>query len=188
MQNTEFQIFDPKAETTGTTIAALIDAMGEFRSIGLAYLQKHEIDSPAPGKWHPLTNYMAALRLIHEKLGENTLFLVGTRLFKNAWPEEMQGEFSFEQVLGMLNQAYQQNHRNGYAGEIIYNQKDDYSGEVIFDRTYCTAFDRGLLVSLSRVFEPERYSSIDAEVEITLDETKPSRKSGGYKNHFHVTW
>ncbi|MGD1843365.1 MAG: hypothetical protein ACFB0B_21100 [Thermonemataceae bacterium] len=188
MQNTEFEVFDPNAETTGKNIIPLIDAMGEFRSIGMAYLKKYDIDTPEPDGWYPVSSYISALRLIQEKLGENTLFLIGTRIFKNAWPEEMQGEFSLEQMLQMTNQAYQENHRNGYVGEIIYNQISDYSCEVVFNRTYCTALDRGLLVSMSRTFEPEKYSSIEAEVEITLDETKPSRKTGGYKNHFHITW
>ncbi|MGD1843366.1 MAG: hypothetical protein ACFB0B_21105 [Thermonemataceae bacterium] len=188
MEDTNFRIYEPTTEVKGSVIMSLIDAMGEYQAIGLAYLNKYDIDKPDPEKWYKLSSYLSALRLIYEKLGESTLYLIGARIYRNVFPQEYTETMSLEEILNTIDDVYHAVHRNGDIGYFKYTATSETSCTMEAHKTYGTPIDRGLFVSITRIFQPKKRSSVDVETSVVLDELLPNRKAGGESNYFHISW
>ncbi|MGD1843367.1 MAG: hypothetical protein ACFB0B_21110 [Thermonemataceae bacterium] len=187
-EDTNFKIYEPTTEVKGSIIMSLIDAMDEYQAIGLAYLNKYDIDKPEPEKWYKLSSYLSALRLIYEKLGESTLYLIGARIYRNVFPKEYTEKMSLEEILNSVNDVYHSIHRNGDIGHVKYTATSETSCTMEVHKTYGTPLDRGLFVSLTRMFQPKQRSSLDTEISVELDELLPNRKTGSDTEYFHISW
>lgn len=184
IKDTEFYTWDENVEVTGATILSLVDAMGEYQAIGLAYLKRCGIDDLERKEWYSYKSYMNALRLIYEKVGESTLYLIGTRIPKNAvWSPDIE---TLEQALDTLDIAYQENHRGGDIGYFKFTKTDKDKGVMECKKTYGTPVDKGVIVALTRIFDPAEFSYNTTSVE--LDESKPNRRTGADTNYFLIHW
>ncbi|HEU4408506.1 MAG TPA: hypothetical protein VFS43_24805 [Polyangiaceae bacterium] len=142
--------------------------------------------------WYPQARWLAALRFIAEAIGENTLLAVGKRIVDSAaWPEEVT---TIDAGLASIDVAYHMNHRiNGAPlfdpatgtmtegiGHYQYCPAETRRAVMVCHNPYPSDMDRGIILAVARKFKPA--------AEVSLDESKPTRKRGGESCTYHVTW
>ncbi|MFW9917657.1 MAG: hypothetical protein ACFFGZ_18800, partial [Candidatus Thorarchaeota archaeon] len=109
----QFKAYEKGVEVNGTTIMAVVDGMGAFRRMANVFLTQAGLpDSIVPDAthWYSQQRWLDAFWLISERIGPNTLYMIGTKIPKNAvFPPEID---SIEKGLASIDVAYHMNHRN----------------------------------------------------------------------------
>ena len=165
----------PRGEATGVevhggVVLGLLDAMGPFRSSGLAILEKHGLEDPRLDRWYPLPALLASFEDLLEQTGGSTLAQVGQRVIETSkWPE---GVNTFEQASHAMDVSYHMNHRRygkelwdqekmriveGGLGHDSFIQSDSRQKEAVYlgGTFYPCDFDQGMLRALTRQFKPD---------------------------------
>lgn len=172
------------AEVIGGSVQIIIQAMGNVREMGLKILKENGIDTNiAPDGWVNLDKWINSLKVIEKSFGPNTLFMIGKKV-----PEIIQfPKLDFESAMNSINMSYLGTHKNldKTINYYKFTRKGDKAATVICTNPYPSDFDRGLISGLSRKFPPTNAKGI---VDVQLDETKPSRKTGGTSCTFNLTW
>ena len=180
----EFKSFDPNVEVNGEVVMSILEGMGSYKSIGIKILAENGIKEPAPGMWFPLQNLMNAFKVISEKLGENTLYLIGSKIPEVAiFPPGIE---SMEQGMPLIDMAYHMNHRNGEIGDYKFEMIDSNNAKMTCHNPYPCEFDRGLCAGFAKKFPPVNVS--DLGVSVVLNEDKPSRRKGGDVSEYLISW
>ena len=192
----QFIAFDKQAEVNGETVLSIVSGMEMFKAEALNILKNNGIDNPVPGKWYSQQAWLNAFKSISEKLGFNTLFLIGKKIPENAqWPPFVN---SVETALPSIDVAYHMNHR--IQGEVLFNPQTGAMKEGIghygFEKTgprsakmvcnnpYPCDFDRGIIESAARKFKP---SDANALI-VKHDDSQPCRKKGKDSCTYLISW
>ncbi len=175
----EYITFDPANEIIGHGALANITALD--RDDIQHFLQKHNLTDIEPDSWYPHQPIMDLLRDINEANFLN-LVAVGMNVPKvAAFPPHID---SIEKALGMLDIAYQMNHRGPDIGYYHFESTGERSGKMICKNPYPSDFDYGLVYALVKNFRPA--DSVDFSV--VRDETVKNRTTGGDTCVYHIEW
>ncbi|HZF53084.1 MAG TPA: hypothetical protein VE093_30735 [Polyangiaceae bacterium] len=181
-----------RVEVLGQTIMGIMTAMGEYSSIAKSILRQNSIRSIEPDAWYPMAVCLAAVETIGERVGEHTLFVIGKRVPENVvWPPHIR---AIDEVLDFIDIAYHSTHRldgavlydpaSGVMKEGIGHYRHQKQGPrrsvMVCDTPFPSEFDRGLILEVARQFKPD--------AEVSLDDTKPTRKGGALSCTYIVSW
>lgn len=180
----QFIPFGPSVEVNGETVLSFINALPSSRARIADILANHGIVNPQPGQWYAQKSWLDAFKEIAEKIGPNTLFMIGKAIPENAqFPPHID---SLEKGLGAIDMAYHMNHRGGEIGFYKlaeFNEKGRYA-IMECKNPYPCDFDRGIITTMARKFKPKK----SIMVNVTLDKSKPGRLDGKETSYYKVTW
>lgn len=152
------QSLDPNVEITGDALLAFINAMGPFRHIAIKRLSKHGIADIRADNWYSLQSCFDAFRELPQKLGNNTVMLIGKLFFGCIrLPDCID---SVEEALMAVNDIYQMHYRNGNAGCYRYRQTGEREGKMFCSSAYPCAFDQGMLDGICNHYKPSESTSV----------------------------
>jgi len=181
----QFIAIEPSVEVNGQTVLAILNGVGEvFKPRIAAILAKHGIAAPKTGEWYLQQKWLNAFKEIYEKIGNHTLFAIGKCIPQSAeFPKEIS---TLHDALSSLDIAYHLNHRNGEIGYYKILSFDEVSrkAEMECKNPYPCYFDKGIIMTLTRMFKPE--DSINQDVIIN---TKfPTRAHGAESTFYDIFW
>lgn len=172
------------AEVIGGSVQIIIQAMGNVKEMGLRVLKENGVDTNVPPDgWVNLEKWINSLKAIEKSFGPNTLFMIGKKV-----PEIIPfPKLDFASAMNGININYLNSHKNidKAASYYKFTKKGEKSAIVVCTNPYPSDFDRGLIAGLSRKFAPANTTSL---VEVELDTTLPSRKSGAVSCTFNLIW
>lgn len=188
----EYKAFTSGVEVNGQTIYSVIDAMKGFDDIAHELLDKNGIKNFSRDDWYPQEAWLNAFKDIAENVGEKTLFNIGKAILTNAMLPP--GIDTIDKGLSLIDVAYHMNHRldgkimfdpsNGVMlegiGHYLYEKTGEKSAKMIGQNPYPCEFDRGIVMSMARRFQPL--------AEVVLDKSVKNRKDGNETSTYLVTW
>lgn len=177
-----FQASSDRVEVNGETVYAIIDGMGAFKNKAIEILKNNGIEDPKPGLWFKQQDWLNAFKTIAENIGNSTLGTIGQKIPENAkFPPEVN---EIHMALGIINQAYHMNHRNGLIGDYKYEKTGEKTGKMICTNPYPDEFDKGLITAMGRKFMPQG----SYLVRVNIDDSQPTRTKGGDSTTFLINW
>jgi len=177
----QFKAFAPGVEVNGETVLSVVDGMGPYKDMGLKILAENGINDPKPGQWYPQQAWLDAFKTIADKMGPNTMLAIGKTIPENAqWPPQVD---TIEKALGSVDMAYHMNHRGGEIGSYRFESTGAKTGKMTCTNPYPSDFDLGIIYSVARKFAPK-----GAFPTVKLDETLPTRKTGGETCTYLIGW
>jgi len=177
---TVFEADSPDVEVIGDSILALVDGMGAFRSAALQILRQLGIEDPQPGEWYNQQAFLSAFREIAEKIGPNTLKVIGRTIPEKAIrPPTIN---SIESALSALDVAFHMNHRGGEIGNYTVNKNGARSATIRCDNGYPCAFDLGLITGFATKFKKP------GENPKITHSKGPCRMNGGDYCEYVISW
>lgn len=180
----EYVPFSPNVEVLGQTVLSCVNALPSYQNVMEQMLTKHGLSDIAPDKWYSQERWLNAFRDIGKRYGPNTLFLIGKAIPVNAkFPPNIN---DLESALNSIDVAYKMNHRNGDIGYyklLELNNAGKYA-TMECKNPYPSHFDMGIILSMARKFK----NNPSHIVEITRDESKPSRLTGGNSCQYILKW
>lgn len=161
----QFRASHPDIEVNGQTVLSIVNGLGEMKSMGIRILKRNNIHDPKPDNWYSHQDWLNAFKYFSEKVGPNTLFLIGNSIPENAdFPPDIN---CVEKALSSLNIAYHMNHRLN--GELLFDQEtgqikdgignyhykniNENSAELICDNPYPCDFDMGIIDAVVKKFK-----------------------------------
>ena len=160
-------------------------------------LTKNGIDHLEEGQDYDLQSFLNAFKDLGENVGEMNLFLIGKSVISETVFPPME---NLQQALQSIDVAYHMNHKkNGRTmfdpntgkmtegiGHYELVRFDEANKEAIMvcHTPYPSKFEEGLILQIVRQFKPE--GSLMPKVE--LDETKETRRNGGERCTFKISW
>ncbi|MGL1889380.1 MAG: hypothetical protein OCD76_22890 [Reichenbachiella sp.] len=188
--------FNKAAKVRGEALMLFLTALPTGKSSRAKVLENHGV-VPQVGQWHDIENTVKAYHEIKEKVGEQTLFMLGKGV---ATSVPFQPGTDLKHALIGINFGYHMNHSlNGKAmfdpktkvlqngiGAYQFVSFDEVAKRAIIKCTnpYPSKLDEGVLMQVLRMVKPE--GSIKQHVE--LDKTKEMRDKGGASCTFILTW
>jgi len=152
--------FDSNTEVSGQAMLAMVDCM-DSEHIAPIMLKHGLSDKFDPDTWYPMQLWLDIFQEILDQQGfQGTLNLVdiGRRYADTAILPEDVG--TLDDAIIAVNDTYQLNHRNGYAGEMSIVIMGDGNMQVIDHTPYPCDFTYGMLYGLAHRFKKERRSPI----------------------------
>lgn len=192
----QFKSFMPDVEVNGETVLSIVNGMELFKQEAFQILKENGIDKPQPGKWYGQQSWLNAFKTISDKLGANTLFLIGKKIPESAqWPPFVD---NIEKALASIDVAYHMNHR--IKNEVLFNPQtgamkegighygfqkvSDKMIKMVCNNPYPCDFDRGIIEAAGRKFLPKDSLGIT----VKHDDSQPCRKKGQESCTYVVTW
>lgn len=163
----QFKALHPDVEVNGQTVLSVVNGLGEMKNMGLRILKRNNIHDPEPDKWYSQQDWLNAFKYFAEKVGPNTLFLIGSSIPENAdFPPDID---NIEKAMSILDMAYHMNHRlngnrlfnrkNGQIvegiGHYLYKKIDDGKVKIICNNPYPCDFDMGIIDAMAKKFKYE---------------------------------
>lgn len=177
-----YKAFSPDVEVNGGTIASLIESLDSLSSFVQAILVRHGIVDPADGMWFNQQSWLSALQEIEEKLGEGAIYAIGKSVPKSAlFPPTVN---DLESAIKNIDKAFHLNHRNGEIGHYLIEEFNDFDAVMCCTNSYPCDFDRGIITTIAREFNPSQTLTVKVE----QDDSKESRKKGGERSYYRITW
>jgi hypothetical protein len=176
-----FQAYSPRVEVNGQTVLAVVNGMGAMKTMALKILAEADIVNPKPNQWYSQQKWLDAFKVIAEEIGPMTLFKIGNSIPKNA--DFPSGVKDIHVALQAIDVAYKSNHRGGEIGYYKYIKIGEHRVMMECKNPYPSDFDRGIIVAMAREFAPVRTLP-----SVSLDITRPSRKTGGESCTFVISW
>jgi hypothetical protein len=195
----QFQPFEPNIEVNGQTVYSIVDGFRLFRRLASAVLQQEGIGTmKSDGDlqldregWYSQAAWLRAFARIAEEAGNGALHAIGRQIPENAvFPPSV---VEIHGAMRAIDVAYHLNHRKH--GQIMFNPATGVmldgigsygcrrAGErkIFMDcrNPYPCDFDRGIVMSMARKFEPH------AAVE---HDHGSCRKQGADVCTYVVTW
>lgn len=182
----------PGIEVLGTSVLAVIHAMGRYANLAENTLARQGIVSVRPEGWYPQQAFLDAFRAVAHELGENTLFAMGKKI------PDLQGPppevATIDEALSTIDVAYHSHHRDAEGvlydpvtsamregiGHYAFRRDGPRTAVMVCDTPYPSDFDRGIIAGVARRFRPNATA--------VLDESKPSRKGGGESCTYIISW
>jgi hypothetical protein len=177
-------------EASGRTLAALLQAFGQFKALASKYLLEEGVGQKGPegvvvvdpSAWYPLDAYLRALTRFSQEMGDSVVHQIGMSIPKHVqWPPNITDIKTFTLAMDM---GYHMSHRrHGQVmgdpatgrimegiGHYLARSRPDGFMEIEADNPYPCAFDRGVLFGAMRV--------LNVVGAIIHDESHPCRKRG----------
>jgi hypothetical protein len=196
----EFKPFEPGIEVNGQTVYTIVDGFGLFKRVASRVLESEGIGRmKSDGDlvidrdgWYSQEKWLRAFARIAAEAGSGALFAIGRQIPENAaFPP---GVVDIHSALQAINVGYHMNHRkhgaimfNPQTGELLagigyYGCQPQGEHTIIAEckNPYPCDFDRGILTSMARKFEPH--------AQVVHDDSKPCRKTGGEACTYEITW
>ena len=177
----QFIPFADNVDVNGETVLTTVKSFPEYmRNLAMKILKDNGIEDPQPGEWYSQKAWLDSFRYIAEKYGTNTLFEIGKAIPANAkFPPEVN---NIEKALSAIDIAYHMNHRNGDIGyyKLISHDKANRTLIMQCKNPYPCDFDRGIITTMGRKFEPA--------TKVEVDTSKKSRKDGADDSWYIVTY
>lgn len=188
----EFVAIEKGILVNGPTIMSLVNGMGKFKEMGQEILEDSGIEDVKEDGWYSQQAWLDAFKDIADEIGESTLFNIGKAILENAqFPPEID---DIHKGLSAIDVAYHMNHKKGdnvmfnpQTGEMLegighykYEKVDDKKAKLVCDTPYPCEFDRGIVTSMARKFEPM--------AEAVLDTSVKNKKDGEDISTYIVTW
>lgn len=177
---------DPAAKIRGSSVAAVLAALENFRHTADAILRGHGIADPDPEGWYSQQAWLDACCEMAATLGGPTVRLIAGKI--PAVSRLPPGIDSIPAFLARLDEAYHPSHR-GEVGHYRYRPLGRVTArsgraEVVCDNPYPCEYDEGLIESSCRACAgPEA-----GAVRVGHDRTKPCRKRGVESCTLVVEW
>jgi len=177
----QFKAFSEAVEVNGETVLSVVDGMGTMKTVANQILTEAGIKDPTPGQWYKQTAWLKAFKAISEKVGTNTLSVIGQKIPENAkFPPAID---NVEKALGAIDVAYHMNHRGGEIGHYAFTPTGPDAGTLVCNNPYPCDFDRGIITAMAKRFAPSA-----VKVRVTHDDSKPCRKQGAESCTYTVSW
>lgn len=190
----EYKTFEPGIEAGGNALPIVaLGALSKQRKNEI--IEKYGL-STEEGAWNDLQSLLDAMKEISDSIGEMNLFMIGKEVMEGAAFPPMDG---LESALRSIDVAYHMNHRKnkkpmfdpatGQMTEGIGHYElirfDDANREafLVCHTPYPSKFEEGLIVQIARTFKPE-----GSFLKVQLDTTKETRREGGERCTFKITW
>lgn len=190
----EYKTFEPGIEAGGNELPIVaLGALSKQRKNEI--IEKYGL-STEEGAWNDLQSLLDAMKEISDSIGEMNLFMIGKEVMEGAAFPPMDG---LESALRSIDVAYHMNHRKnkkpmfdpatGQMTEGIGHYElirfDDANREafLVCHTPYPSKFEEGLIVQIARTFKPE-----GSFLKVQLDTTKETRREGGERCTFKITW
>lgn len=177
----EYKAFAPGVEVMGDVVLSFVQVMGAFKSLAHRILADHGIVDPRAGEWYPQQAWLDSFKAIVAQIGPSTLFLLARQIPAKA-PIAPEID-TLEKALFSLDEAYRGTHRGGDAGHYAFVKTGRRSGEMRTLNPYPCDFDRGLLESLTRRFEPA-----NPYLDVVHRGDAPCKKQGADSCTYTITW
>lgn len=195
----QFQPFEPEIEVNGQTVYAIVDGFRLFRRLASAILAQEGIGRMRSDgdltldrhAWYSQSAWLRAFERIADEAGSGALFAIGRQIPENAqFPPSV---VDIHTAIQSVDVAYHLNHRKhgdvminlatggklGGIGSYGYHRAGDRMIISECSNPYPCDFDRGILTSMARRFEPH------AQVE---HEAGPCRKHGADTCTYVIRW
>lgn len=154
-----FEASSPDVEVDGRTVLAVTSGV-MIRSVALELLAREGMVHVKPDGWYSQQAWLNVYRRISEKLGDDTLFSIGTRIpYSAEFPAEMMKDV--KTALQSIDVAYHNAHRNGEIGCYAYTEIEPGLHEIRCDNPYPCDFDLGIIHSLVERFRGSQQFSIE---------------------------
>lgn len=179
----QFIALDKNVEVNGQTVLSVVNAM-EFGKESRAEILKELGIEPTQDSWHNQQKWLDAFKVIADKIGDKTLFMIGKAIPEHAkFPPEID---SLEKALGAIDKAYHMNHRGGEIGHYKLVAYDGEKKEAVMscNNPYPSEFDRGIITTMLRKFKPKNSFNYSCE----LDINKESRQDGKKTCTYLINW
>jgi hypothetical protein len=173
----EYIAFSPTVEVTGNSILSIVEAIGEE---SLPILAKHGLKEINPEAWYPQQEYLDAFRELSE-LNFFSMVSIGMKIPDLASFPPID---SIKQALGLLDVAYNMNHRGGEIGEYRLDEIEDNRAVVVCRNPYPSDFDYGILYRLLQKFRPATSKTLTVQ---RMDDP-PNRTKGGDTCTYVLEW
>ncbi len=179
----QFESFDDNVEVNDTSVLGFVNAIDFGKDLRESILLEHGVDV-GETEWHDQQAYLDALREIHEKVGEKTMYMIGKAILENAvLAPNVDG---LKSGLESLDVGYKMNHRGGDLGHIKLVEFDDSANQARMEckNPYPSEFDRGLITTMLHRMTPNP----TYKAQVKLDVTEPNRKAGADQCYYDLTW
>lgn len=197
----QFKPFERGVEVNGQTVYAIVDGFKIIKSLAFKHLKDAGIGKDSgdgnitidPAAWYSQEAWLKAFESISKELGNNLLYQIGQAIPKNAkFPPWV---IDIDAAIKAVDIAYHMNHRkNGMelfdpkTGSMIEGighygyQRVDGKNMIISvcENPYPCAFDRGILTTMAKKFQPEAM--------VQHDDSKPCRNNGHESCTYIITW
>ncbi len=189
--------FQSDVQILGNAIESTIANVGPFRALTIEAMVKTGACPPGtkqlePQRWYSHKGYLTALRLCAERFGETMLNKAGAEVIRNAvFPRSVT---NIHAAFAALDAVFHMNH--AIAGQPLFDPSTgtmrDGIGHYHYERCgarnivmrcenpYPCEFDRGVLTTLARRFEPLAL--------ITHIDLHECRQRGGSVCAYEITW
>lgn len=191
----EYKVFESNIEAGGNELP--IVALGVLSAQRKQeIIDKYKLETQE-GAWNDLQSLLDAMKEIADSVGEMNLFLIGKEVVDGAAFPPMDG---LESALRSIDVAYHMNHRKNKKemfdpntgsmtegiGHYVVTKfdADGKKAEMECHTPYPSKFEEGLILQIVRKFKPS--GSLIPKVE--LDDTKETRRNGGDKCTFKISW
>ncbi len=175
-----FESSSPNVEVIGDSILALVDGMGAFRSGALQILRDNGVADPQGGKWYSQQGFLKAFKEIFEKIGPNTLKVIGRTVPERALlPPTIN---SIATALSAIDQAFHMNHRGGEIGHYEFKKIGTNSILLRCSNAYPCTFDLGLIMGFANKFKKA------GDMPRVAHASGPCRMNDGDYCEYEVKW
>ncbi|MDH3346481.1 MAG: hypothetical protein OEM02_00075 [Desulfobulbaceae bacterium] len=178
----QFNALAMGVEVNGETVLSVIDGMGVFKAQAIKILEENGVTNPTPGMWYKQQAWLDAFKYIAEEIGPSTLFNIGRKIPENAqFPTDID---NIKEALSAIDIAYHMNHRGGEIGHYTFESTGQKSGLVTCNNPYPCDFDKGIIESMARKFQP----ADSIMIVVSHDQSAECRTNGGKTCIYKVTW
>jgi hypothetical protein len=197
----QFRPFEAGIEVNGQTVYSIVDGFGHLKATAVRMLLEEGIGEPGEGDeirllpdgWYSQEAWLRVFERIAARIGSTMLHSIGLAIPRNAiFPAWVHDAHS---AVRSIDIAYHINHRK--QGMVMYDPQTDrmlegighygytpVDGErkiiSVCENPYPCDFDRGIITSIVRRFEPMAF--------VEHDDTRPCRKNGHDACTYIVTW
>lgn len=179
-----FEAFDPNTEVIGQNVLAFVECSS--RDTIMPFLHHHELSHIDPEQWYPLQKWLDVLSdLANSKAAMFDFVSIGVKIAETAvYPPEVEsGQVPFAELVMLIPQIYQIQHRGGDVG-IEQTEKIGASHVRLIMRTpYPDDLAYGVVWGMAR-----RFLRGGERFRIAYDETEPRRDHGGERTILDISW
>ncbi|MBD3330107.1 hypothetical protein GF354_01095 [Candidatus Peregrinibacteria bacterium] len=191
----QFVAQNPDVEIFGMAVLTIAEAMGPMKEMGYKILAESNIENPDPHAWYKVQDWLNAFKLISEKIGSNTLFLMGQSIPDNI-PHDP-GQNTLDKALAGINISYHMNHRlngerlfNIETGRLIdcignykYKRISENNAEMIVDTPYPCDLEKGIIKKVASKFMPEVIHYLEIK-----EKPEECRNNGADSCVYNISW
>lgn len=181
----QFVAKDPNAKVKSSFLSNIINVMEIGKEFRKEILINNGVDlgnDTEEGNWINLQKTLNIYKDINDKIGEKTLFMIGSQSMEN----KSLPFTDLKEALSGLDNVYQNLHVGTSLGgwKLMSFDEIEQKAVIFSDNPYPSALERGMLMSLLRRLRP----STSTRYNVFLDLSKETRMDGGDSCTYILTW